>query len=84
MATEARIVAEANTHVREATRLDELANGEKTSLAMVEAQAIELRAHAERLHEAEAAFGRSGVQSFVLEGVLGEVQVRTGDECGVC
>jgi hypothetical protein len=28
------------------------------------------------LAEVEAAFGKSGIQSFALEGVLGELQVR--------
>ena len=41
-------------------------------------QQAQMRQQMTELEEADKALGRSGIQSFVLEGVLGELQARWG------
>ncbi len=46
------------------------------SIASKQQQVRELQARLEVLDEADKALGRSGIPSFVLEGMLGELQAR--------
>ena len=42
----------------------------------LEADQQEARTHISHLEEAERALGRGGIPSFVLEGTLGELQIK--------
>ena len=56
--------------------LQGLVASETAALEAAKAGAAQWQQEAEWARELDAAFGRTGVQSFALEGVLGELQVR--------
>ena len=49
---------------------------EDQASATIRAEAVKWTKEAALLKELDIAFGRGGIQSFALEGVLGELQVR--------
>ena len=49
---------------------------EDQASANIKAEASRWMREAAQLKELDVAFGRGGIQSFALEGVLGELQVR--------
>lgn len=74
----AAAAAAPDPHAGEAARLDVLA-GEEAAAGAAAAKALaRASAAAACLAELDAAFGRTGVQSFALEGVLGDLQARAG------
>ncbi|KAK9830414.1 hypothetical protein WJX72_011641 [[Myrmecia] bisecta] len=66
-----------NPHAAEKSRLDRQVVEERARLQKAEAVSAGLAEEVGWLVELDNAFGRSGIQSFALEGVLGELQVRT-------
>ncbi|BDA43190.1 probable DNA double-strand break repair Rad50 ATPase [Coccomyxa sp. Obi] len=69
--------AERNPHEGEAARLQALAEEAAATLAALDARRADLAGLVSMLAELDAGFGRTGVQSFALEGILGELQERT-------
>jgi hypothetical protein len=65
------------TRARE--RLAARAESEREALGAAAARRAGLEAAARVLKEVDSAFGRSGIPSFVLEGLLGELQAKTSD-----
>ena len=68
--------ASQNPFTGEAARLAQLAAGEAAAAGAAGAAAAAAARRAGALGEVDAAFGRTGAQSFALEGVLGELQAR--------
>ena len=68
--------SEGNPHLGEASVLQGLVASETAALEAAKSGAAQWQQEAEWARELDAAFGRTGVQSFALEGVLGELQVR--------
>ena len=74
-ARSAAAASEANPVASERARLQALAAEAASLLKAVEARRGELNARVDTLGHLDAAFGRTGVQSYALEGILGELQV---------
>lgn len=69
-------VAERNPHEGEADRLQALAEEAAATLEALDDRRADLARLVSTLAELDAGFGRTGMQSFALEGILGELQVR--------
>lgn len=67
--------AERNPHEGEAARLQAVAEEATATLAALDARRADLAGLVSTLAELDMGFGRTGVQSFALEGILGELQV---------
>ncbi|KAK9914871.1 hypothetical protein WJX75_001641 [Coccomyxa subellipsoidea] len=76
-AATAAAAAERNPHKGEAAQLSALAQEASAKLAAVEGRRGDLGHQVSTLAELDAGFGRTGVQSYALEGILGELQERT-------
>ena len=74
-AATAAAAAERNPHKGEAAQLSALAQEASAKLAAVEGRRGDLGHQVSTLAELDAGFGRTGVQSYALEGILGELQV---------
>lgn len=55
--------------------LEDLIAAKQAALGLAQSQLMATRKESSWLKELDTAFGRTGVQSFALEGVLGELQV---------
>ncbi len=71
--------ASLNPVARKREGLEEQAAAQRAQLAQLAAARAELEASSRLLKEADVAFGRSGIPSFVLEGLLGELQAKTSE-----
>ncbi len=71
----AAAVSEANPAAAEGARLQTLRAEATASLDAVKLRQKEVDARVDTLGHLDAAFGRTGVQSYALEGILGELQV---------
>lgn len=69
------ITKEENPHAREAGVLEELKQSEEQNVARVSSEIETWTVQSSQLKELDSAFGRGGIQSFALEGILGELQV---------
>jgi hypothetical protein len=67
---------ERNPHSAESERLESLVTDERAALTAVYSSLLTIRADCVHLTDVDKAFGPAGVQSFALEAVLGELQVR--------
>ena len=70
------IQSEANPYLREAELLQGMTKTEDQASVTIRSEAVKWTNKASLLKELDVAFGRGGIQSFALEGVLGELQVR--------
>ena len=80
----ATVAAEPNPIAAERARLATLMAEAAEALDAVGERGGVLRAQAEMLGHLDAAFGRTGVQSFALEGILGELQVPVHAALNAC
>ena len=71
----AGVMSEQNPFVGEETRLKQQAAEEEEYVSAVQQRQESLTSQVARLGEVDTAFGRTGIQNFVLEGLLGELQV---------
>lgn len=69
------VASEQNPFVGEETRLKQQAAEEEEYVAAVQQRCESLTSQVAWLGEVDTAFGRTGIQNFVLEGLLGELQV---------
>ena len=70
-----RVAREANPCLGEVAVLEGLILSEASALEEAQQQSSTWDSEAGWLGELDSAFGRTGVQSFALEGILGELQV---------
>ena len=66
-----------NPYTREAEMLEGMTESEDQAYATIKTETSEWTKEIALLKELDTAFGRGGIQSFALEGVLGELQVRS-------
>ncbi len=74
-AAAAAAAAEGNPHEGEAARLAALLAEAAAMLAALGGRRVDLGRQVSVLAELDAGFSRTGVQSYALEGILGELQV---------
>ena len=67
--------AQQNPYLDEQQRLHTLAQAERRTVQALLQQGAQLELEAAQWGEVDRAFSRQGIQSFALEGVLGELQV---------
>ena len=67
--------AQQNPHLDEQQRLHTMAQAERRAVQALLQQGAQLELEAAQWGEVDRAFSRQGIQSFALEGVLGELQV---------
>ena len=66
--------AQQNPYLHEQQRLHTLAQAERRAVQALLQQGAQLELEAAQWGEVDRAFSRQGIQSFALEGVLGELQ----------
>ena len=75
---EEKLLSESDPFSEEAATLEDLIAAKRVALETSQEQLAAWRSESGWLKELDTAFGRTGVQSFALEGVLGELQVMPG------